>query len=170
MTKASCVRRKASVSYSKNKSYIIKEIYPQYLALKSTVFCLNCWWGYLFSNSLFPCQCPPLPTKRTIWHPSTEKSAFVGVVGSSTICQGTLDESGNRHTDLSPYCGPCSGLCLALALLGHSLEAPGKHCPRQSATDERTFVRSRFQVEKFQYNVGAKKYDFGCNGEVKIRV
>lgn len=32
-------------------------------------------------------MCVPL-LATTVWHPSMEKSAFVGAVGSSVICQG----------------------------------------------------------------------------------
>lgn len=37
------------------------------------------------------------PTSTTIWHPSTDRSVFVGAVRSSTTCQGTRRTHPPRH-------------------------------------------------------------------------
>ena len=87
-----------------------------------------------------PCCIPP-PT--TIWHPSMDKSAFVG---SSTIHQGTQEEScppmhwviGIQNSVLAVDSAVASEL--APVPLNHGLGAPIGHCLRQSPIDERTFV------------------------------
>lgn len=43
----------------------------------------------LWLNKISLVHVPP----TTIWHSSSDKSAFVGAVGSSTTCQGTQEES-----------------------------------------------------------------------------
>lgn len=75
---------------------------------------------------------PPWTTK--IHHPSTDKSAIEGAMGSSTIYQGIWEESCQpmhgvigRQTPLAGV-DPASIHEPAPAPLNHDLEAPGKHC------------------------------------------
>lgn len=68
-----------------------------------------------------------------IWHPSINKSAFVGVVVSWTICQGIQEESclalhliiGRQNLI---WAEELAGACELVSVpLSHDLGAPGKH-------------------------------------------
>lgn len=65
--------------------------------------------------------------------------------------------SGNRHRDLSPGCGPCSGLAW-LQPFQFAVWKPLKN----NSTDNHSWIReplqkSRFLVEKFEHSVESKK-------------
>lgn len=101
-----------------------------------------------------------------------DRSTFGGTVGSSTKYKGPgralpLMSQANRQTDLSSGCGPCSGLCLAPALLGCRLEAHGKYNLSLSPMVREPLWKPRFPVEEFQHNIGAKSYEIGGTGEGK---
>ena len=82
----------------------------------------------------------------TTWHPSMEKSAFVGAVGSSTIHQGTWAESRplvhwviDIQTSIVAV-DPAMECELTPPPLGCGLGAPGEHCLRQLPMDKRASV------------------------------
>lgn len=97
----------------------------------------------------------------TIWHTSTDKNALVGVVGSSTICQGIWEEG---HPCVHRVIGmQISVLAVelvvayepTLAPLNHSPRTPRKHCHRQSPIDERGLVEvqaSRREISAHHWN------------------
>lgn len=96
-----------------------------------------------------------------------DRTAFVGVVGTSTTGQGVQQEA----------CPPVHGVIgkqtslLAVdpavapepppAPLSHGLGSPGKHCLRQSPTDETAFAEVQVP-EKSQHSAGTNKYTCGC--------
>lgn len=88
---------------------------------------------------------PPTPT-ITIQQWPTNKSAFVGAVGSNTTCQGTWEQyhpPAYWVTGIQIFVPAANPAVLsepAPALLSHNPGAPGEHCLRQSLMDERHFV------------------------------
>ena len=109
-----------------------------------------------------PIQVSPSPAK--IWYPSTDKSFFVGVVGSTLYTKGPRRVSptcavGNRQTDLALAGDPAMAHESAPASLSCVPGAPGKHCLRQSPTEEKAFVEvqvSRKEVPAHQWNNNKK--------------
>lgn len=104
----------------------------------------------------------PLPTTNKNLASIYRQSAFVGALGSSTICQRTWKF-------LSPTRSVISRQILVLttdtvvackstsALPYHGLGALGQYCLKQSLTGERAFWKSRFPEEKFQHTTRKKK-------------
>lgn len=113
------------------------------------------------------------PSTTIIWHPSTDKSAFWGAVGPSTIRWGTWEApcplcqvTDIQTSDLAV--DPVVACELPSAPRGLGPGAPGKHCFRQWPTNERVLVEVQISEEKFQHIIGGKeKKKFGCIGEGK---
>lgn len=95
-----------------------------------------------------------------MWHPSTDKSATVRDIESSSICQGTQKEP------YPPLCwvkdmqtsvlamDPIVACDLALAHLGHGPGFPGDNCHRQACANESNLVEIRSAM-KFQHTATA---------------
>lgn len=86
----------------------------------------------------------PHPEQKFSIHP--DKSALEGAVGSSTVHQGTQEESCLRvHGEIGRQTPVADVDSAAIhgpspASLSHDLEASGKHCLRLSPPSERAFV------------------------------
>lgn len=114
-----------------------------------------------------------LSPSTTIWHSSSDKSVFVGAVGSSTICQGTQEESrlpmhwipGMQIWVLTM--NPAVVHEPAPAPLGHNPGDPVKLCLTQSQTKEPLW-KSRFQHRASRTMLKQTKYEFGHTGEGKM--
>ena len=93
----------------------------------------------------------------TICHPSMDRSAFVGAVGSST--------KGPRQGSCSPEhqvigrqpSVPAVARELAPAPLGHSPGNPGEHSCRQWPTDKRAFVEIQVSCREVLAHFWSKK-------------
>lgn len=85
-----------------------------------------------------------------------DKSAFVGILGSSNIYQGTPEDSHppmywiTGMQTFIPAVDPTVAHEPTLVPLGYDPGAPGKNCLRQSPMDDRS------PAVKFQQTTGAK--------------
>lgn len=111
------------------------------------------WWNKI--SLMFP-------STTITEHPSTDKSACWGAVGSSTIRWGTWEEpcppcqvTDIQTSDLAA--DPVVACELPSAPRGLGPGAPGKHCFRQWSMDERVLVDVQISEEKFQHIIGRKK-------------
>ncbi|KAF6321293.1 hypothetical protein mRhiFer1_008423 [Rhinolophus ferrumequinum] len=118
------------------------------------------------AESDIPCQISPSKTK--LWHPSTDRSAFVRIWQHRAKDSGRVPSTqvlGNGHKDLGPDSGTRSDCELILDPLSYGCGTPGEHWLRQSPKDKRAIIEVRSPAEKFQCMDGATKYKIGCIGE-----
>lgn len=110
---------------------------------------------------------------KTIWHPATYKSVFVGAMRSSTICQGNWEQSWSPvHQEIGiptsvSDADPAVAHEMTSTPLGYNLGLLGEHCLRQSPMDERTFVEAHVSSEEVPLHHWSKIYKFGSIGEGK---
>lgn len=111
-------------------------------------------------------RCSLLVSPLAMWHPSRDKSAFLGAVGPSTTHQGTWEKS--RPTLCLVTMGTAMDSAVATNQLwprGHSLGNHGEQCLGQQPTEERSFVE--VQISKrdiLAYHWSTNKCEFGHFG------
>lgn len=107
-----------------------------------------------------------------IQHPSTGRSALEELWDPALQAMdrgvSPTHASGNRHTDLSPRCGPCSDPWTGSSSSWTWLGVPGKHCFWLTPMDKRAFVEVQVsRGEVLVHNWRKKIYEFWCTGEGK---
>ena len=101
-------------------------------------------------------SCFSTPALTMLWHPSIDKSAFVGEVGSSTICQGTQRES---HPAMHLVIGRQTSVpALDPAVAREPAQAPFSCCmetPENTVLDHDTQERAFVEVQVSRREVPA---------------